>query len=319
MKNTIIISLAFILILIGSCRKKLDIDIPDGDKHIVVNGIITQDSLIKVNISKSQNALDSGKIPVLTNATVKLFEDNTFIEDLMHIEDGNYISSITPELEKKYKITVDYGNLKSVAAKMELITAVPIASIDTTIETEIIDEGMEWEFEVKNLKLEITINDNPDENDFYFLSLSTMMPNYDYSEEPPLYIGLIETELYFDSEDLVFRNNNSNFHLNNMYGHVFTDELFNGSQYTVDIETSLNYRDVNDPELLEITAQQIVKIKLLTVNEDIYRYITSYNLNQESEYDPFAQPVQIFTNVENGLGLFSGYTMHVDSLVLENN
>jgi len=43
MRYSLLILFVF-LIIFGSCRKKLNIDIPDTEKHIVLNGIINPDS-----------------------------------------------------------------------------------------------------------------------------------------------------------------------------------------------------------------------------------------------------------------------------------
>jgi len=313
MKNIIIASIAFILIL-SSCRKKLDITIPKGKEHIVVNGIITNDSLIKINISKSQDILNNDTITSLNNANVKLYNGETFIENLTNYGYGNYASTISSEIGKQYNISVSSGELKPIKAKMQLITPVQIVSIDTTIDIEnnILGEG----FASKQYKVhfKIKINDDANTKNYYLLSISSTNPIYDYEQDPPVLIGYYETNQGFDTNDIIFNGADAWFGIDDMYGQAFTDELINGKQYTINVNSSLyfNYYDEGvDTEGLQ------VKVKLLSISEDIYKYIISYNLNQESEYDPFAQPVQIFTNIEDGLGLFSGYTMVIDSLGLD--
>jgi hypothetical protein len=58
-------------------------------------------------------------------------------------------------------------------------------------------------------------------------------------------------------------------------------------------------------------------IKLYTVSEDLLKFVNSYNLSINTGFDPFAQPVQIYSNIENGLGFFSGYTLDIDSMKIE--
>lgn len=313
MKKIIILSLAIISV-ISACRKKLDIDIPEADKNIVVNGIITPDSLIKINISKSQNSLDNGKIPYLETATVKLYEDDEFIEELSHTTSGNYISTINPEINKKYKINVDYENLKSVNAKIELINSVEIISIDTSKVVSTEDYGGE------NSKffLKIKFDDNANEENYYFISLTISVPEYAYAEDTTIFIGMTELLAGVNSNDPVFRNEDSYFNFEGMEGRAFSDKLFNGKQYTLKVNTTYwngNYSPYGYQEY--DTEQTTVKIKLLTINRDIYNYIISYNLNDQTGDDPFAQPVQVYTNIENGLGLFSGYTMYEDSVIFD--
>ncbi len=312
MKKFIVLSISLILAF-SACEKKLDIDIPEGEKHIVVNGLITPDSLLTVSVSKSQNILEDDDISFLTDAVVKLFGNDIFVENLLHVNSGVYISTLIPEIGVNYKINVDYNNLKSVVADMILKNPVEIVSVDTTVEVHTNDYGGGDTYKEYEIHYKIKIEDDGNTNDYYFLALSLIQPLYEYDEYGLLtFVGYEETNEYFNTNDPVFRDNNE-FTLDGMFGSVFTDELFNGTQYTVNISTGYsfgNYTGKLDGE------EYLIKVKLLTVTEDIYRYITSYNLNQKTKYDPFAQPVQIYSNIENGLGLFSGYTMDVDSLVL---
>ena len=315
MKNSILI-IAITTILFSACEKILDIDIPDNRKHIVVNGIVNSDSLIQLQVSKSQNVLDTDDILFLTNASVKLYANNTLIEDLIHADSGVYVSNVIPEIGVDYKINVEYDNLKSVNAHIMLQNPAEIISIDTIIELldnvyeggeSYGDEGLYQQYEIH---YEVRIADTGNSNDYYFLALSRLQPIYDYENEIPVITGYEEMIEYYDSNDPVFRGSNNEYTLDKMYGKVFSDEIFNGKEYNIDISTNY-FKD----EFQEEPAK--IYIKLLTVNSDIYRYITSFNLNQQSKYDPFAQPVQIYSNIENGLGLFSGYTMDVDSLILD--
>ncbi len=313
MKNIILITLILTTIL-SSCRKKLDIKIPKGKEHIVVNGINTNDSLIKINISKSQDILNNDKIESLTNATVKLYNEDIFIENLTHTENGYYLSTFTPKIGEQYKISVSSGELKTVKAKMQLNEPVKITSIDTTVEY--LENNNDFGFTSLQYKIhyKIKLNDEPNKKNYYFLALSATIPRYDYDEYPPVLIGYFDESTYFDTNDIIFNNENVDFTVNGIYGKAFTDELFDGKQYTIDI-TSTHYKE-NFDDGKDYNNWQ-VKVKLLTISEDIYNYIVSFNLNQQTEYDPFAQPVQIYTNVEDGLGLFSAYTTTIDSLSLD--
>jgi len=316
MKNISILSIVVILLIFG-CRKKLDINIPEGQKHIVVNGIINADSLITVSVSKSQDILDNNKIPLLEDANVKLFKDDIFVENLTHIDSGVYTSTQIPDIGANYKISVDYNNLKSVTAQMSLTNPVQIMSVDTTVEVKEEDYGDGFKYTYYDIHYKIKLTDNGNNNDYYFLALCVLNPEFEYDETggEPTFIGYKEYNGYFDSNDPVFRKDNIDFTLDGMYGSVFTDEYFQGLEYTINLSNS--FYPSEEFGLKSDEYPSIIKIKLLTVSEDIYRYITSYNLNQYTQYDPFAQPVQIYTNIENGLGLFSGYTMDVDSLVLD--
>ncbi len=315
MNKILVLSIFVLSVCLFSCEKKLDIDIPDSEKHIVLNGIITNDSLIYVNVTKSKSVLSNEKVKMLDDANVKLFGNDLFIENLTNIGNGVFISSITPEIGVKYKVTADYLNLQSVKSEITLKNPEKIISIDTILEIKSYLAEYGDDFTDYSMKFKIKIKDNVNENNYYFISLMKKEPIYNFDQQPPVIIGYNDTYLYFDTNDPSFKGFINSYSLNGMFGKVFSDELFNGSEYIININSSILNQNSYNNDYSSVTP--LLVVRLLTVNQDIYRYITSFNLNQQSEDDPFSQPVQIFSNVEKGLGLFSGYTMDVDTLLVE--
>ena len=314
MKHILIISIA-ILFIFSSCEKKLDIDLPDSEKKIVVNGIVNPDSLMKVRISKSMNVLDNGKIQYLSDATVKLFKDDTLLEELTNLDSGYFQSSVVPKINSDYKLTVDYSDLTSVSASIKLQNPVQIMEIDTVSEMQFYNYGNGFIGTLYVMHFNIKISDNANLTNFYFLSISALTPLYEYDFNSGEYIlvGYENNSIGLSSQDPVL-SNSEHFILDSKSGIVFSDEMFNGTEYTLNVESYIQkYREFEEQD--ELGAMYY--IELLTVTQDVYNYITSYNLNQYTQYDPFAQPVQILSNVNNGLGLFSGYTMDVDSVYVE--
>jgi len=316
MKQIIII---FAIILsVSSCKmkKKIDIDIDDTERHIVVNGIITKDSLITVRISKSQGILDDKKIEYLTSAKVKLYKNDIFVEEIQHTDTGFYKSTVYPQIGVTYEINVDYDPLKSVIAATSLFEPNNIIKTDTSMQREgayIYNENDGYyeddeDASSYNIKFKIKIKDKTGTNDFYFLALSVLNPAYDY--EPPFsFLGYSEISQVFNTDDPVIKDNNQEFTLNGNYGVAFNDEMFKNSEYTLSLSSSFYKNNYENEDTYII-------VKLLTISQDIYRYIISHNLNEQVGGDPFAQPVQVYSNVENGLGLFSGYTVYTDTLTL---
>jgi hypothetical protein len=311
-------TIAAFLFIITACEKKLDIDLPDSEHHIVLNGISSPDSIIRVIVTKSQNALDNDQIVELNDAIVQLYRNGEYVEDMQHIGSGLFESSILAQQDESYMIMAEYNELESVTVKYSLQEPIPIARIDTAFEVETYDYGDGYSYSDFILHYSVSIDDHINTNDYYFLSVSRLMPLYSFPFGEPVFEGYYEEVDYIDSNNPVLSDYNNEFVLDGMWGKVFSDEIFNGTLYELDFETYLYY-DYGGDIVLELDEPAYLVVKLLTVNEDIFRYIYSFNLNQESEFDPFAQPVQIFSNVENGLGLMSGYTMHTDTIELNYN
>ncbi len=318
MKKIILLSVV-VTLLMAACeqmKKEIDINISDAEKHIVINGIINPDSLITVRISQSQNILDDSKINYLTSADVKLYENDVFVEYIQHKDTGVFKSTIKPEIGKEYKITVDYGKMKTAIATTLLKEANKILKVDTSMQLgysgyyneagEYIEDGYANSYDI-NFK--VKFKDNGETEDYYFLALAVKQPEYT-QDSPPVFIGYKEyPEVFFNTNDVVFKDYNQEYILDGLYGMVFSDEKFNGAYYSLNFKSTIHDKGLD--------KKPLIVIKLLTVPKDIYQFILTRNKNEQTTGDPFAQPVQIYSNIENGLGIFSYYAMDVDSLLIK--
>ena len=55
-------------------------------------------------------------------------------------------------------------------------------------------------------------------------------------------------------------------------------------------------------------------IKVYRITEEYFKFVKSYNVYYNASDNPFAEPANVFTNVKNGFGTFSAFTMAVDTL-----
>ena len=51
------------------------------------------------------------------------------------------------------------------------------------------------------------------------------------------------------------------------------------------------------------------EIRLVNTSEAYFNYLKSFNMYQRASGNPFATPVQVYSNVENGMGIFAGGTL----------
>jgi len=71
------------------------------------------------------------------------------------------------------------------------------------------------------------------------------------------------------------------------------------------------YAVLNISASLDLELQDInegINLKLKTVNADHYQYHLTVAKEYETIYAPLSEPVINFTNIENGIGLFSGFS-----------
>ena len=87
------ICLHLVIIFVLVCCQKEEIKVPDTGRKIVINGIITTDSLINLNLSRSLYITDSNLVEenLLKNARARVYENNLLIDSL-HYDGDIYIN-----------------------------------------------------------------------------------------------------------------------------------------------------------------------------------------------------------------------------------
>ena len=93
---------------------------------------------------------------------------------------------------------------------------------------------------------------------------------------------------------------------------LFSDILFNGETKQIEFTIFLGKIDEGEDVLSSL------KVELRNVSESYYYYYRSVDLHQMNEGNPFAEPVQVYSNVENGLGIFTAYNESSQVLNLNN-
>jgi hypothetical protein len=90
----------------------------------------------------------------------------------------------------------------------------------------------------------------------------------------------------------------------------FDDQFFNGTHHTLELgwQESERYNHV-DGELE-------FRVNLWSVSEEYYNNRLTLQKQKDQMKDPFAQPVQVSTNIENGFGVFGAYSQ--SQIVLVN-
>ena len=94
------------------------------------------------------------------------------------------------------------------------------------------------------------------------------------------------------------------------FSNIFDNSLMGGGGYTFTLDAleavgTLPYRDTDletKKELESIPSR--VMVELQAISPDLYRYLKSVQLYRVTETDAYSEPVQIYSNVKNGWGIF---------------
>ena len=61
--------------------------------------------------------------------------------------------------------------------------------------------------------------------------------------------------------------------------------------------------------------KKTIYLRLYSITEEYFRYIQTLNLFEKDFGDPLTNPVQVFSNVTGGFGIFAGAAVSSDSIV----
>jgi hypothetical protein len=289
--------LSFLILLVTAiaCQTVVDFDIPVDRPKIVVNSLFSPDSVWRIQISRSQHILDSrqgSSFDPVSDAVVTIHDQNNLLIETItgSYEDFigySYKGKTKPLPGESYIVKVDVKNETSMEAFNKVPTYVPITSVE--IDSSLFISAGEA------IEMDINFKDPANEKNYYEIKIL---------QEAISYISNGDTiwrtqEIYYEVGDASFDNEFSGSQK------FITDNLFNGKNYSFHLKLhgyGGSWYAKNS------------RVVLFNVSEEYYKYFTTKNLQDYTNGDPFAQPVQVYTNVENGLGIFAGYSASVVEL-----
>lgn len=141
--------ISFLIILpflfFSSCQDVIDLEVPDGEVLLVVDGWLTdQEGEKEILLSTTANYFDNSKTPIVENALVVLFDENGAIDTLDESVPGRYVTSYQGVVGKTYHIYIQTDSGEEYESNPELLKYVSaIANLDAEYreETAFEDEG----------------------------------------------------------------------------------------------------------------------------------------------------------------------------------
>ncbi len=285
----LIVFLILFLLLFSSCRKLVQNEFPEFLPVPVVNSILIADSLIKVHVSLAEK-LDTYKLGWVENARVSLCTDGQFTEEFSYSEKGFYSGITIVEPGKTYSCEVEIPGFETVSC----IDSIP----EPTEFLDIIHKNIAG-FDVEGMSypsITFTFKSNPVKSEYY----EAVIKFFDYGSTSNALIIYI-TDPVLLNEGLPIA--------------VFSNELIKQDTYTMSLNYTTGSASSIDNEPLH-TDLFLLCLELRSISYDYYRYVKDLYLYETGRYPAIVggvvTPFQLHSNVENGLGIFAGYS-HVVS------
>ena len=301
MKNLLYILLP--LFLFSSCdedffTKVIQVDAEKHESLVTLNGNLTdQDTVYQVLVSNSLGIIDTSSYTFFDDATVELFEGNNLIANFnfnaaSFLYEFKDVASLPLVAGNDYTLKVDVPNYPAVEVTQKMPSAIEIESSEIDL-----GGGVDQYGEQSDV-LTLSFTDNAATEDYYELAIEVVSFYID------TYVDPVTGEIINDTvrnEYLTYLEPDGFTAERGPNGVVvFNDKLFNGNKYT--LRTLGYFPTMGNGQGLENSK---ITAKLTSITADRYYYQVSYGKYYEADGNPFAEPVIIHENVNNGHGIFS--------------
>lgn len=305
-----------VLLFLWSCTKEIEIDIPQEEPSLVVHSSIVP---FTMPVSKSLGIDLQSSLYIYDTTTLKiddaivLYYENDILRDTLEYsyDKKKYIIDKTisdfPVVGNKYSIEISKEGFTTVTAH----TTIPSKVIITdTIVNQIAyynEDGGAYS------EVSVSFDDPSNEENYYEIAISDIGiadDNWENYYSISSNDNIITSENYYPS---LIR-----FDIKKPKFLLFSDKQINGQAHQLSIFYTPPQRE---SDVRWITSHYI-SIHLRNVTEEYYKYRTTLlqhlNSNEEDILYGTGEPLNVVSNIENGLGFFAGYNTDIVSFKLDS-
>jgi len=297
MKKIKLLICLFAVFLFLSCEKVIEAkDLPEQDSRIVLNSLLFSEDLITANITASRGILSNKAFKDLDKAVCQVFENDAYLGNLINIQNGNFTSFFTAKVNNKYRLIVSASGYSSVTATTIIPPSVKYTNIeryDTLNYNYRLNQYSPTEKSVGGTsKFKLKILDDLSAKNFYSIKPIVIL------------IDSLGNTIENDGYGYLYIKNNND---ENSYepSSFEMDDLtkVNGNQMPLDFDVTFSY---NIPENLKSIR---VYLEVSNLTEEYYKYKITLKKQAEAGGGFFSEPVLVYSNVINGLGILGGSSL----------
>jgi Domain of unknown function (DUF4249) len=289
MQNIFYSFILAVVLLMGfsSCQQDAEVDVPNVPSKLVISSFISpQDTVISIRVTASQPVFQTSNINIndpIINATVMLFDEaNQSIQIPFDAQYEAYRISATafPIVSgQAYRLEVSAPSFETVKASTVIPGATP--SNFTSSVTYTIDSSQIWYWTYEFI------------DTYSFTEISGTVDLYMVGNSIVIFDSTANDSFYIRAGNEFLTDQNQD-------GQVIT----NSSTGTFDFAASQPGYSV----------KPIARLTYFTRCSPEYYYFHQSLGNNNNGGDPFAEPTPMYTNIENGYGVFAGCTYVVNRI-----
>ena len=306
-------------VFLTSCYRKIDLDEYRTTPKMVINSVVSPDTVVMASITRTWFYPDKKPYVNLPHAHVELYINNQYIETMQWKTLNNprnpdqpdtlFLSNTIPAEGDRIKIVASTPEYGTVTAEDIIPKKVPIKNASHTIKkgNGVYQGTISDYFEIY---YEVTFDEFPEKNNYYLAKITQIKTGYyGYYETKIDYIDPV-----FKEQDAILDESMAFNGLEKRGGALFTDQSINGQTYTLQIkETTAE---------LDETEQRIISI--YSLSESYFLYLLSLQKIAGSTLEGglgnigLAEPLRVYSNVEGGTCILGG-NQHSETTITLNN
>ena len=308
-----------------SCEREIKFKGEITDPLLVMNGFLTPDSMVSVHLSQSRFVLEGaegGILPSISDATVTLFVNGYYTEQLTHAAKGLYIGSYFPKEQDHIMIKAEVNGFKVIEGETVIPKAPDVIITDSVSSVRYSDKyhsfygdaEKEYQDTYWSAQLRMKLKDRANEENHYFIK-GEKYYSLDDGRILPQYIdleikemleqlrpgkeGYLGDELFGEGSALT----------NNLFSDVVIDgkELQFNFAFSEVIETKTYINGEKEEEPMR-EADMETNVMVAEMSKDMYQYIISGNEADATDGNFLVEPVVVHSNIKNGLGILGSYS-----------
>ena len=276
-----------------SCEKEINFDLGTPEDMLCLNCILEAgNDSVAIYVTKVQSTQNDSAFTPVNDARIELSKEGQLLNGIVYRGNGRYLLKHKPEQGKKYEISVEVDGYKTLTAE----TTIPVfPDANAKYEPDTIYDDY-WVNGYRTVpKIVVSLKDSPTK-DYYWFKLATII-NFGGGPWGEYFIAYKTDKMYFDEFNRYYVQDVRLPFINYEYIGALRldDEVFLNNEIQFSLDGGL-------------------KQSLFVINGDIQfdkYYKTSIKQFLTYEYDnlPIFEPVQMYSNINNGFGIFSSIAM----------
>ena len=267
----------------------VEVELPEHTPALAVSANFSDvDTTLSVYVSNSVGVLEPDQPVIVEDAVVELFKNGQLLYNLDYNANGLYNQfNIAPlgSSSEEYTLKVQAPGYDQVSSVQFMPQPVSITEASFEREGAVTPDGDR----VNNIS--VTFTDPGGSENYYSLEAFGRITDQGFEYTQMVYLSSFNP-IVEEGEEIL----------------VFSDATFDGR------EVKLNFYTYDDyPDSVESVE---LDINLISISKDRYFFEKSLNIFNNSNGNPFVEPVVVHNNIENGHGVFTTESRSLFTLII---